>query len=88
MCRSFIPSVFLLSCIFAHLFFVLSCAQKPLSTAPQGWVELAKSDASIPLDMRYATTNNFMKQQVYTCGRCFLKAEAAEAIVKVDRPNP
>ena len=85
MCRSFIPSVFLLSCIFVSLFFVLSCAQKPLATAPKGWIELAKSDASIPLDIRYATTNNFMKQQVYTCGRCFLKAEAAEAIVKAHK---
>ena len=83
--RNFIPSLFLLSCIFVNLFFALSCAQKPLATAPKGWVEVTKSDASIPLDIRYATTNNFMKQQVYTCGRCFLKEEAAEAIVKAHK---
>ena len=83
--RNFTPSLFLLSCIFVNLFFVLSCAQKPLATAPKGWTELAKSDASIPLDIRYATTNNFMKQQVYTCGRCFLREEAAEAIVKANK---
>ena len=83
--RHFTPSLFLLCCIFVNLFFVLSCAQKPLATAPKGWVEVTKSDASIPLDIRYATTNNFMKQQVYTCGRCFLREEAAEAIVKAHK---
>ncbi|MDZ7877238.1 MAG: M15 family metallopeptidase [Saprospiraceae bacterium] len=85
MLRKTTPSVFRLSFAFVMLFFVVSCAQKPLVTAPKGWIELTKLDASIPLDIRYATTNNFMKQQVYDCGRCFLRAEAAEAIAKANK---
>jgi zinc D-Ala-D-Ala dipeptidase len=85
MLRITTPSVFRLSFAFITLFFVVGCAQKPLATAPKGWVELTKLDASIPLDIRYATTNNFMKQQVYECGRCFLRAEAAAAIAKANK---
>jgi zinc D-Ala-D-Ala dipeptidase len=79
------PSVFTLSFALASLLFATSCAQKPLTTAPKGWSELTLLDASIPLDIRYATTNNFMKQQVYDCGRCFLRDEAAAAIVKANK---
>lgn len=85
MCRIITPSVFLLPFAFANLFFVVGCAQKPRASAPKGWVELTSRDASIPLDIRYATTNNFMKQQVYDCGRCFLREEAAEAILKANK---
>jgi zinc D-Ala-D-Ala dipeptidase len=79
------PSVFWPFLAILCLFLSVSCAQKPFATAPKGWTELTKVDASIPLDIRYATTNNFMKQQVYECGRCFLRAEAAEAIVKANK---
>jgi zinc D-Ala-D-Ala dipeptidase len=85
MLRKTSPSVFKLSFAFICLFFVVGCAQKPLATAPKGWVELTKLDASIPLDIRYATANNFMKQQVYECGRCFLRADAAAAIAKANK---
>lgn len=79
------PSLFWPILAIFCLFLSVSCAQKPFATAPKGWTELTKTDASIPLDIRYATTNNFMKQQVYECGRCFLRAEAAEAIVKANK---
>ena len=79
------PSVFLPFLAFLCLFLSVSCAQKPYPAAPKGWIELRKVDASIPLDIRYATTNNFMKQQVYDCGRCFLRAEAAEAVVNANK---
>ena len=85
MSRMTTPSVFRLSFAFITLFFAVGCAQKPQAIAPKGWAELTKLDASIPLDIRYATTNNFMKQQVYECGRCFLRAEAAAAIVKANK---
>jgi zinc D-Ala-D-Ala dipeptidase len=85
MLRIIPPSVFTLSFALASLLFATSCAQKPLATAPKGWSELTLLDASIPLDIRYATTNNFMKQQVYDCGRCFLRDEAAAAIVKANK---
>ena len=46
------------------------------------WIELIRLDSSIVLDLRYATSDNFMEEQVYECGRCFLRKPAAEAIVK------
>ena len=49
------------------------------------WTEVTDLDASILLDLRYATTNNFMEEQVYECGRCFLRPAVAEAIVNAHR---
>jgi zinc D-Ala-D-Ala dipeptidase len=33
--------------------------------------------------MRYATTNNFTKKKIYDCGKCYMRPEAAKALVKV-----
>lgn len=49
------------------------------------WAEVSRLDASIVLDMRYATTNNFVKEQLYDCGRCFLRPEAAEALTEANQ---
>lgn len=46
-------------------------------------VELVKMDSTIMLDIRYATTNNFMKRQMYSQARAFLQRPAAEALVRV-----
>lgn len=47
------------------------------------WTDLALLDESIIMDLRYATTNNFVDTQMYECGRCFLRPEVAEAIVDI-----
>ena len=41
------------------------------------WTDLHLLDSSIIIDMRYATTNNFVKEKMYECGRCFLRPEVA-----------
>ncbi|HZS59264.1 MAG TPA: subclass B3 metallo-beta-lactamase [Gemmatimonadaceae bacterium] len=46
-------------------------------------VEVAKLDPAIHLDVRYATTNNFLRTPVYTEARAFLQRPAAEALVRV-----
>ncbi|HEV2705942.1 MAG TPA: M15 family metallopeptidase [Pyrinomonadaceae bacterium] len=48
-------------------------------------VELQTLDASILLDVRYATANNFVGRPVYTEARAFLQRPAAEALVRVHR---
>lgn len=48
-----------------------------------GLVELVKLDSTIKLDIRYATSNNFIGQQVYDEPRAFLQRPAAEALVRV-----
>jgi D-alanyl-D-alanine dipeptidase len=44
-------------------------------------VELAYLDPDIHLDIRYATTNNFMSTKFYSQARAFLQRPAAEALV-------
>lgn len=48
-------------------------------------VELISLDPTIKLDVRYATTNNFVGKQVYPQARVFLQRPAAEAVAKVHR---
>jgi D-alanyl-D-alanine dipeptidase len=45
-------------------------------------VELVKLDPTIHLDIRYATSNNFMGTPFYTEARAFLQRPAAEAVVR------
>lgn len=45
-------------------------------------VELVKLDSTIKLDIRYATSNNFMKRKMYTSARAYLQRPAAEALVR------
>lgn len=47
------------------------------------WADIHFLDESILLDMRYATTNNFVEEKMYDCGRCFLRPEVAQKVVKV-----
>ncbi len=55
-----------------------------LSTPPAGWKEIHEAP-NIRLDIRYAGTNNFTGQQIYGCGRCFLREAAAEALIEAAR---
>src|SRR5690606_39173263 len=47
--------------------------------------ELTKLDPTIKLDIRYATTNNFMGAVFYRQPRAFLQKPAAEALVRAHR---
>ncbi|HTK95835.1 MAG TPA: M15 family metallopeptidase [Terriglobales bacterium] len=60
-------------------------AQPPLETGEfrrPDLVELVKLDPSIKLDIRYASTNNFMSAVMYSQARAFLQRPAAEALVR------
>ncbi len=48
-------------------------------------VELVKLDPTIKLDIRYASTNNFMGTPFYNEARAFLQRPAAQALVRVNR---
>jgi len=48
-------------------------------------VELHSLDSTIRYDIRYATTNNFMKQKFYTRARAYMQRPAAEAFVRAHR---
>ena len=48
-------------------------------------VELTHLDPTIHLDIRYATTNNFMGAKFYSQAKAFLQRPAAEALIRVHR---
>jgi len=47
------------------------------------WTELTVKD-NFAIDIRYATANNFVKEPIYPCGRCFLRPNVAEALKNVN----
>jgi zinc D-Ala-D-Ala dipeptidase len=63
-------------------------AQPPLESGTflkSDLVELVRLDPTIKLDIRYATTNNFLGTSVYTQARAFLQRPAAEALLRAHR---
>ncbi len=47
------------------------------------WAELLRLDDSYILDLKYATEDNFVKEQLYECPRCFLRPIAAAALQEI-----
>ena len=48
-------------------------------------VEIVKLDPTVKLDIRYATSNNFLGRPVYKEARAFLQRPAAEALTRANR---
>ena len=48
-------------------------------------VELANLDSTLRLDIRYASTNNFMHRPMYAQARAFLQRPAADALLRAHR---
>jgi D-alanyl-D-alanine dipeptidase len=53
--------------------------------APSDLVDLARLDPTLKLDVRYATSRNFLRWPVYSEPRVFLQRAAAEAVVRAHR---
>lgn len=49
---------------------------------PSDLVEIVQLDPTVRLDIRYATTNNFLHRPVYAQAKAFLQRPAAEALVR------
>ena len=48
-------------------------------------VELITLEPGLKLDIRYATTNNFMRERFYGQARAFMQRPAAEAVIRAHR---
>ena len=49
------------------------------------WLELSSLDNSLQIDLKYATTDNFVAEKMYECGRCFLRPNVAQAVVRIQQ---
>jgi D-alanyl-D-alanine dipeptidase len=71
------------------ILFAGSCTTKPPveegAFRESDLVELIKLDPTFKLDIKYATSNNFVGKPVYPEARAFLQRPAAEALVKVSQ---
>jgi D-alanyl-D-alanine dipeptidase len=73
--------------ILFSFFVIQSCATKPPRETSNfkstNLKELVLLDSTIKLDIRYATSNNFVGQPVYDEARAFLQNDAAIALIKI-----
>jgi D-alanyl-D-alanine dipeptidase len=47
------------------------------------WSDIGILDSTIILDLKYATTDNFVEEKMYDCGRCFLRKKAAAQLLLI-----
>lgn len=59
--------------------------KEPGRRAKPDLVDVGRLDSTIRLDIRYATTENFIGAQFYSQARAFLQRPAAEALLRVHR---
>jgi D-alanyl-D-alanine dipeptidase len=78
----YMPVVFFICTLF------ISCAAKPPAETgefkPSDLAELIQLDSTIRLDIRYATSNNFVGRPLYTEAKAFLQRPAAEALARAN----
>jgi len=84
--NDYVKNFRLLPIAVACLALLASCRTSPPKEEgqfrPPDLVELVKLDPSIHLDIRYATSNNFMGRPMYREARAFLQRPAAEALAR------
>jgi zinc D-Ala-D-Ala dipeptidase len=56
---------------------------KPILTSDYALIDIETIAPDIRLDMRYASSNNFLKSPVYPVARCLLRAPVAQALKAV-----
>ena len=48
------------------------------------FVKLSMLDLNFSYDMKYATTDNFLKEKVYNCDDCWLRFETAKKVIRAN----
>ena len=49
------------------------------------FIRLADYSHDFSFDMRYATTNNFLKAKVYDCAECYTRVKTAKALIRANK---
>lgn len=80
--------------LFCSLFGMVSCKsqtvspkmeEKITSISDTTFVNLKDYSQDFAYDMKYATTDNFLKAKVYDCAECFLRLKTVNALVEVNK---
>ena len=74
-----------LTTIFSSAMASVSILSAQTTNPDANWVDMRGLVPDLVLDIRYATTNNFMEEKIYDCGECYLRKEVADAIARVHR---
>jgi D-alanyl-D-alanine dipeptidase len=93
----FVFIVFLLICVASSLTLV-SCKPSYLNSSKSGvlrdiskevdsnaFVNLKNYSNDFVYDMKYATTDNFLKEKVYPCDECFLRVKTVKALLQANK---
>ena len=59
-------------------------AQNATAISDTTFVNLKDYSADFVYDMKYSTTDNFLKAKVYDCAECFLRLKTVKALVKAN----
>jgi D-alanyl-D-alanine dipeptidase len=59
--------------------------EKITSVSDTTFVNLKDYSQDFAYDMKYATTDNFLKAKVYDCAECFLRLKTVNALVEVNK---
>ncbi len=60
-------------------------AQNTTAISDTTFVNLKDFSTDFVYDMKYATTDNFLKAQVYDCAECFLRLKTVKALIKANK---
>ena len=80
--------------LFCSLFGMVSCKsqsvsakmeEKITSISDTTFVNLKDYSQDFAYDMKYATTDNFLKAKVYDCAECFLRLKTVKALIEANK---
>jgi len=57
---------------------------KDFTNEDKDFVNLGSMSKDFVFDMRYATNNNFLKEKVYPCDKCYVRQEVAKALMNAN----
>jgi len=70
---------------FVCFFFACSLQAQTSVVADSTFVNLKDYSQDFVLDMKYATTDNFLKAKVYECEACYLRFKTIQALVEANK---
>lgn len=71
--------------LFFFLFLFFTFAQNKNKISDTSFVNLEDYSKEFVYDMKYATTDNFLKAKVYECSECYLRLKTVKALINANK---